>query len=398
MRGAGLPNQTTFDAAYNSAYASQNAASLAGADYSDANTKLLAAGWTSGAADTGAKTFCGCVAFSAGTQAGHTASDGSAKYVRVTRYGAGADPIIDGAGLVNACIETDQTSGGGFRIYNLELKRALAAGIHAEAATSSENDWIESCYIHDIDGMTMPPGGADNTPKVPGYSNAWPAGICARYVNRLVIKNCTITNTGAPLMLFECSKVWVENCSQTQSKYQSVWLLNVNTPKRCREVLFRGGIVDQIAMLGWPNGTAAFAFAGSADVMLEGVEISGTAPSGDGVAIDLESTCGNTTVWKCNIHDNAGAAFLNLVGTSTAGTIIADNTFTNNGTSDANFPALIRCDNTPSDTIIWLRNTTTRRASPAGQKLFAATSHATPNPTDTPNANWAYGPDNTVTP
>jgi hypothetical protein len=392
--GAGAYAVGTYNSTYSSTLASATATYLAGASFSDARADAIAAGKSGAEADTAATSYCHALASRDAMRAAHAAANAASTWITVGRYGAGADPIIDGNSVAQCCIRFGTLYAGGWKITSLVCKNATVANIDCEPSSIAQGLWIDVPSLTGAGGMPLP-GAADGnytTPMVPGFSNAWACGTCVKNVNYVYIKSGDTSSCDTPGMFFTCSDVMVDTPNMSNCRYQSLWFLGAS---RC---LINGGVITTMMTQGWPRGTASVALVSTTDFVYAGTEISHTTqPNGeaDGTGSDHESTQHITAYLGCHIHHNSGPAFEILVGNTSTGTVLADCTFDNNGTHNPATDAIIlRADATPSDPIFFLRCSSVRAA--VGQKLFSGTSHLTPNPTDTPNANWVYGPSNTV--
>lgn len=392
--GGGLYAEGVYATTYSSTLASALATYQAGTQFSDARADAIAAGKTGAEADTAANSYCNALALRDAMRAAHAAANSASQWVLLTRYGAGADPVIDGNSAVQCCIRFPTDFAGGWKILNVTCKNATVANIDAEPTALTNGLWVDNAALTGAGGMPLPPGGAGgNAPQVPGFANAWAAGFSIKNVNHVYIKSGDISTCDTPGMFFSTNDVMIDTPNMSNCRYQSLWFLGGS------RILVDGGVITTMMTQGWPNGTASVALVQTTNFVYAGTEISHTTqPNGeaDGCGSDHESTAHVTAYLGCHIHHNSGPAFEILAGNSSTQTVVADCTFDNNGTHNpATDPILLRCDATPSDPIFFLRCASTRFS---GNKLFSATSHLTPNPTDTPNANWVYGPSNTVTP
>lgn len=397
VQGGGTYATTAYDSSYTSTLTSQLAVYKAGAIYLDDVAKLTVAGANPTDADTYATLHCHYLAHVDATRAAKAAADSASTWVTIGRYGAGADPIIDGAGSKQCCVRIVDGFGTGAWKILVQLKGATVCGVDMEMSGKTNGLHVQVPSITGITGMPIPAGRIGSTPQVAGFANAWPSSVTAKNVNHIYYKAGEVTGCGTPGMFFECADVFVDTPNMHDCTDQSLWFIGT-AGDRFPRVLIDGGVITKMMTGGWLNGTAGVALVDTDDVVYNGTEISHTTQplhESDGVASDQELSAHNTGYLGCSLTNNSGPASLILVGTTDSGTLYADCTFSNNGTFDTTVsPIICRCDATPGP-VVFLRNQSFRSA--PGQKLFAATSHLTPAPTDTPNANWFYGPDNTVT-
>jgi hypothetical protein len=396
-QGNGTFDSATYNATYSSVLASAQAGYLGSSVFSNAVTILTAAGNATPTAT--ATEYCRRLAVRDAVRAAFSAADLSSSWVRVTRYDTGVNPAIAPGGAINAGILFSHAGvTGGWKIYDIDIRDCQVSGIDCEPTTTASGLWIERCRITNIVGMPLPPGGADNSPQVPGFFNAWPLPVSTNFVHNVMIRSCTFSGNGAGPFIWNSNDSVIENCACDATFWQPAFYVGTVPSSPVTRAIFSGNTVTHQQSLGWPNGTAGLAVAGSVDFICDNNTITDTTTSGDGVAFDFEAQMVNSLLLNNRFINNQGSPTVFVQSGNITGTMIVGNHFENNGLQ--NILVNVAFARTDLCTVVCMQNTTVRAGVGTTQKLFSGTSHAFPPnvATDTVPTFWTYGTDNTVSP
>lgn len=314
--------------AYNSTFATNNATYLAGSQKSDMKTLLINAGESAGTADTDATEYCRRLALRDAVLAGHAAAQGASSWITFGRYGAGANPIIDGTATQQWGLDlsgSDQHYGGGWKIIDVDIKNCLVAGIRAEAAAATRFQrpglWVTAssvggATISAITGVAF--NGTTHTLDTPisGYSHFTATGIDTTQTQYTFIENYNITNTDTPWYCVTCNDSVSKSITATHSYYLHPYVASFSTRIVCKDC-----IVDDMCNIGLASGRAGVFAGTSTDAIFDGLE----SRNASGNAVDMEGALVNCTFFSCNLHDYSQAAFLDNSNTGqNVGTMIVD--------------------------------------------------------------------------
>jgi hypothetical protein len=403
-QGSGAFDEATFLATYDSTLNLQQAVCLAGSQFSDMQTILLAAGADSTTASDTATEWCRRLAVRAAMGAARDAADMTSSWITIDMYGTGPNPLIAPGESATVGIQfplRDWT--GGWKIRNVDVHDTTMYGIRAEVLVDHSPTgvvkglWTENCHIDNVTG-----GVVKNPPKPYDLATAsfCPVGLIATGIDYVFSRNDVITNTGSPRWITGDNYVLDENLTCDNSVTES------NYYQFSSKVVVNGGRVTNLCNPpGYPYGGAGILLSNITDVVFDSVEIDnnhvspddGNPNHGDGVGVDFEDGVVNGTFKDCLVHDNSDGAFLfsRSGGHLNSGTMIVGCTLANNGTkSYAAAPVLVHhLLDSASDHAVFAKNTSRRGA--AGQKLFAV-GGPPGRLTDTPPPHWLYGTDNVV--
>lgn len=413
LQGSGTFDSATYESTFSSSYASALSAYLAGTAYSDMHAILISDGASTADADDRANAYCQRLAFRDAVPVARDAADSSSTWITVGKYSTGANPVIAPAQAQQVAISIDRASTGGWKIQNVNINGGLIAGIHQYPTfgTSANGLWIEGCTITGVTGM------GPESPPYP-YVHIFSSGIATTMVNYVFIVGGEINACDSPAWVSGAHVTMVDAANWHHSVLdhpmflwcQPIW--SGQTPGvRLTDLLIRNTTIDHMCTTGYKQGAAGLFLGAVTRVVIYNSTISNTIRNTnipDGIGIDFEYNCIDVALLSSNVHDNANAVFLMFqnpvavvlpptgYGNLDSGTIVADNTFSNNGTfNPTGFPALVRATGTSQDKIVWARNTITRAA--PTQKLFSDANQIPGNLTDTPQATWFFGADNVVT-
>lgn len=335
-------------------------------------------------------------------------------------YRKNARPLIQPGATIDAAIQFDNASfTGGWKIKGVDIDTAKIVGVDAEVTTGipASGLWLEDMNITNITGAQVSSPILGAYPN-PGFNAQMGTGILFFWVDDTTVKNVTVAYTDtAFLTLASSNGLWdgflSDHTYRANAGFQytgteggvNVYRVGPGTFRNFNNVTVQN---SKFLYSGWRDGmywgTSAIEMLGGIDVTLQDCEMAYTTnPIGniDAVGIDLEGANQNTTILRCYVHDNDGAALLmnqsaggvDTPPLSLSGSVITDNRLINNGLIlPASTPAVLRANATTHDAVQILRNTITR-AVPGVQKLFSAVHGSA---TDTPQVTWSFplsGPD-----
>lgn len=386
--GSGTYAKSTFDSTYSAALAAYTLAYQNGSVYTNFYNTMIAAGKSSGTAAAYANEYCTRRAISSALVDAHAAADAASNWITVTSYGAGANPKIapGGGASTHFAVYLPHTSfTGGWKFVNIDMRDAYCSGFDCELS-SIQGLMLEGCTLGPNGGMSR--GANGQTFPVGGYDWYCSTG-CHILGSYVYVKDCTFPTNDVAFGVRAGSYNLVLNPQASNSIINSAYF-DFNSYS-----MVKGGRISYTGTTGYSLGTSGLIIAGTDYVIFDGVEVDHTTNpvnNVDGVAIDLENTAKHTSIFGCNLHDNADGAFLCNNSSVTQGTYVVDNTMTNNGLKNPQGTgATGKFYPNTNDPIVWARNATTRAH--ANQKLFYETDIGF---TDTPRAIWTYGSDNTV--
>lgn len=398
--GAGLFDAATFNSVYASTLASQTAAYQGGTPmpggltFTSYKNLLLTAGLSSSEATTRANEYCRMKAVVDAEVAAHAAANASAstKRVLVTRYGSGANPVLDGLGTTNFGVNADGTVSA-WKFEHIEVKNYLGPGFWIDTALLKAGLWLDDVSSHDNRNPTNSPIG--NVPLLGGrYLGAGFWFGNAQYTH---ISNSTFDNNDCPHLLGggDNSGALYENVSANHSQYLHPFIQDATG------VVHIGGVYDhQCDGPGVNTGSAGMFVKHATDVVFTGVTFQNTAAPflKDGEGLDIEGGTVNLTIFDCVFADNAGTAlsdFNNDGGQPpNQGTKVDNSTFTNNGigfpaNSRANLIFIPEAVQQVTNRLTFTRCTVVKATSPAQPFLYAW--HGYTDPTDVITDNWPNG-------
>jgi hypothetical protein len=404
-----------FDTTYASTHASLLAQMLADA-YVPANSvsfsaykALMLASETDPQATTDATEYCRRCVIPDAIEAAYAAADAATNWITVTRYGVGADPVLDGVDQSSTLFGIEMggvgeaTTTGGIKIEHIEGKRFRLSPVHKESVTGF-GIWISGCNLHDNRNI---PGGivAEYNFNHAGRSVAF--GLIVTNTAYTLYDNCTCDTNDAPWINGGGNFALVRDTTCDQSYYSQCFLNFATTL-----VMLRGSI-NRMTNLGpgFADGSAGLLTQFSTDTIVRGVSITNTVKRGnDGEAVDMEGAVTNALFQGCTWTGNACSALLDLTTSlgANAGTMIDDCTIGNNGGGylpAGGIPALARDVHADSSTApttnrtIYTRNSVTK--SPQNFLFAAQINTGLTDVLQQPTGWWPatsiFGPDNSVT-
>ncbi len=339
--------------------------------------------------------------------AARDAADVTTKWITITKYGTGANPILDGVdqSTTNYGIKL---GGGGFKISNLEIKNYRIAGIReVNSSFGSGGVWIDGVSSHDHHNL---PGGAvageENTTKS-GYSISF--GVELLGVPYIFISNSTLDNNDSPFELGASvastgHDIWLDGVNANHSHYLQGLIIAVGG-----RVAVQNATMNNMADLGpgFSDGSASLMFQQAFDGVVKNMSLLNTIKRGtDGTAFDEEGGVSSILIADSILTGNDGAAILSSTsGGENSGYAFVDNcTIANNAKGSATDTIVnLATDNhigvnvTSPQTLIFTRSTITKQTSPVQNWLFASRNNF--GQTDTITTWWpngVLGPDNTI--
>lgn len=400
-------DENAYLSAYNSTFTTNQAAYIAGTltppnslpTFSQFKTALINAGESSAAADADATEYCRRLAMQDAILAGHAAAQASSSWITFGRYGAGANPILDGNVTANFAIDlsgSDRHQNSGWKIIDIDVKNYLVSAIRAEG--SSTGFWITAstpggATIRDITGVGFNATTHTLNTPIPGYDHFTALGIDLNGAKYACVENYNVINTDTPWFVIGANDSLVRSMTATTSYYLHPYFGVSLSRQLCKSC-----IIDTMCTVGLASGRAGVIIASSIDVIFLGTEIKNCR----GDSIDLEGHCDKTSIFACNVHDGEAAAILENSNTGqNTGTMIVGNTFANSPTCttcDSGVPCLVQTgggSQITADHMLWVQNTITKHTGHAF--LFAGGDHTGPTNTIT---DWItqgiFGADNSV--
>lgn len=422
--GYGLFDKATYESTFATSHAAEKAAIVAGADHATLVANAVAAGQTAPQAAAWGDIWAAQMALPTAQDAAWTAADASAatKWIRIGKYGAGADPVLDGGGTVESGIYFARPSMAGWEISDLEFTGYTRAGIslanltYSKIGTENPNELylgaVDGLWVHDVAMTDIALAGLPADPPIDlaGYNRGFATGITVLGVNYVRIEDCSLEDTDLPFYVGSGQQHRFNNITSTSS-----WWQHAELAAAYRVSMTSCSFTNQCS-LGYPHGSAGFFSSHMHQYLVSGCTFSGTTrpdPNGlggaktpDGVGYDLETRHKHAVFDQNTLTGNAGEAFL-VLHSYAVGPISAD--------SDANIWSRNVMDDNAADgsvsiarvalaqaqgTALWSGNTTTRISPAVGNSaslwiqsgqiinVIPGTGAGTP---------WIFGADNTVT-
>lgn len=400
--------ESVFLNMYNATLAANQAAYIAGTltpsnslpTFASFKSLLITAGESSATADADATEYCRTLALEDALYAAHRAAQPASAWIKFSRYGAGANPILDGTSTINFGIDLSGGSalyGGAWEILDVDVKNYLVAAIRAETNTVAPNGiWIHSSTpgassIDHITGVSFNASTHTLTTPIPGYTHHFTAlGIDCVNVPYTFIEGYNVTNTDTP---------WYNGGSNYSGVYQmnathSYYLHPYTT--FCTRSFVKSCVMDDMCNIGIPSGKAGYIFSVNTDAIFDSNEIK----NGLGNAFDSEGQNVNARLWNNNFHDYGSAACLDAsTGGANTGTMFVLNTIThcaNVGTDTA--PNFIQTSpgTLTTDHLLCVQNTIVKSVNQAF--VFSAASYPSTKTNTITDVitQGVFGPDNSV--
>ena len=292
---------------------------------------MLADGLVDPQAAAEATDFCTSKAIVDAEVAARNAAQVASLWNEIGRYGAGADPKIDGAGAASFGIDFGVRYFGGWKVNRLEVTNCVGTGVHVEAFEGWRRGlWITQCSLHDNNNPT----GA----LVPGYGfntggRTIATGWLATGVVQVFVDNCTENNNDSPHLIAGNDQV-LDTLSAVDSQYLQSY------HEFGSRIVSIGCTWDHMCNgPGIASGSAGVLCSVTTDCIFVNCTIRRTVLHGaDGVGIDFEGQNVRPRLFGCTIGDatpansNAGSAILDFNnGGVNSGLKVDSCIFDNNG-------------------------------------------------------------------
>lgn len=357
------------------------------------------------------------MALPAAQDAAWTAAQAGTQWITIGRYGAGADPILDGGGTTDSAIYSPMLyAKGGWRIRNLEIRNYTASGVffYSKSHTSvvdelyrgaTDGFWAHDLNIHDVKISGLP--NANPAINLPGHASFVATGIVSFGLNYSRVEDVILDDTDLPFYLGFGQYLRVDQVTSPHSYWQHAEL-SANYRASMTNSVF-----DDQCNLGYTHGTAGFFSGHMHQFLAQGNTFSGTTRPvspldglqvPDGVGYDLETRHQHAVFDGNTLSSNAGAAWLVLasyalgpVGGASGANVWSRNIAVGNGNDNAyrGHVAVATVAAAPAQgTALWWGNDTDfvvpgiQRWQQAGQAINVVPGTGAGTP-------WIYGADNT---
>lgn len=258
----------------------------------------------------------------------HRAAQPTTQWITIGRYGAGANPIIDGNNTDQWGFDlsgSDSHYRGGWKIQDIDFKNQQVAAIRAEtnAPSVSNGIWVVSstpgvAAIDHITGVAFNSSTHTLNTPIPGYTHFTALGIDVVNVPYTFVEGYTVTNTDTPWLMGGTSDTVNYQLTATHSYYLHPYL------EFATRGLVKNVTTEDMCNIGIPSGKAGYIFSVNTDAIADTVEIK----NATGNAFDMEGQNVNSSFFGVNFHDYGDACFLDMSnGGANTGTMMVNSTF-----------------------------------------------------------------------
>lgn len=332
--------------------------------------------------------------------AARDAADTSTPWITVTKYGAGANPVLDGVDQTSTLYGIKLSATGGFKISHLEIKNYRIAGVRGINLSSIGGGvWLDDVSSHDHHNL---PGGAVTGEEITthqGYSIAFGAELLGYPYT--FITSSTLDNNDSPFEIGTSTvatghDILLDGVNANHSHYLQGLIIAAGG-----RVSVQNATMQNMADLGpgFTDGSASLMYEVVTDGVVKNMSLLNTIKrTTDGTGFDEEGGVTQIGIFDSTITGNDGAAILSSTsGGENNGYFFVDNCTIGNNAKGSASDAIVNLatDNhnginvTSPQTLIFTRNTITKQTTPAQHFLFASRNNF--GQTDTITTWWPNG-------